>query len=100
MVFDLDADGSPDRTAWTAAGAQLAFLAGDRNGTGQIDDGSELFGNHTWKGARNGFEALAEIQFAERGVRSGIISEACRRIVRGRSRGPVGWSILRGPWRR
>ena len=75
VVFDLDADGSPDRTAWTAGGEEVAFLAWDRNGNSQIDDGSELFGNHTWKGARNGFEALAEIQFAERGVRRGSISE-------------------------
>ena len=63
--FDLNADGSRELVAWTRADSDDAFLAMDRNGNGQIDDGSELFGNHTPAHAdrndlmtANGFEAL------------------------------------------
>jgi hypothetical protein len=63
--FDLDADGIAERVAWTVADTDEAFLALDRNGNGRIDDGSELFGDHTEaylnsKGVTtpNGFEAL------------------------------------------
>jgi hypothetical protein len=62
--FDIDADGSPNRITWTSRGAALAFLAVDRNGDGQINDGAELFGNWTRLAsgmrAPNGFEALRE----------------------------------------
>jgi hypothetical protein len=63
--FDLNADGSAELVAWTRADSDDAFLAMDRNGNGRIDDGSELFGNHTPAYANrgdlttaNGFEAL------------------------------------------
>jgi hypothetical protein len=62
--FDLDADGYPERVAWTRPGSDDAFLVMDRNGNGRIDDGSELFGNYTRIAAgsnataANGFEAL------------------------------------------
>jgi len=62
VSFDLNADGMPERTTWTAPDSTVAFLARDRNGNGTIDDGSELFGNHTPGGgtaAANGFDALA-----------------------------------------
>ncbi len=65
VSFDMDVDGVLDRVSWTARGAQLAFLGFDRNGNGAIDDGSELFGNHTLLPtggvAGNGFAALAAL---------------------------------------
>ena len=65
VSFDLDADGSLDRITWTArANPSMAFLVLDRNMNGKIDDGGELFGDHTpLRGGRmaaNGFDALAQ----------------------------------------
>ena len=80
--FDLNADGVAEQVAWTRRDSDDAFLALDRNGNGQIDDGSELFGNHT--PARpdspeittpNGFEALKFIESSAYGpsARNGVI---------------------------
>ena len=64
VSFDLDADGTAERTNWTAPRADVAFLALDRNGNGTIDDGTELFGDHTplstGERAPYGYVALAE----------------------------------------
>jgi len=58
--FDIDGDGVLDRVAWTRPGTEIAFLALDRDGDGQITSGLELFGSHTFPGITNGFDALAK----------------------------------------
>jgi|HubBroStandDraft_3_1064219.scaffolds.fasta_scaffold01065_2 hypothetical protein len=69
--FDLFNDGSPVWTAWTARGSGTAFLVLDLNGNGSIDNGGELFGNHTrlmdGAFAANGFAALAQYDEAING---------------------------------
>ncbi len=42
LQFDIDLDGSPDQMKFVTEGS--GFLALDKNGDGQINDGSELFG--------------------------------------------------------
>jgi hypothetical protein len=58
VLFDLDGDDVQEQIGWTATDSQLAFLAYDRNGNGTIDNGTELFGDHTVAGAPHGFAAL------------------------------------------
>lgn len=71
VQFDLNADGQLDRTAWTAAGEDDAFLCMDRNGNGKIDDGKELFGSATpllsGEAMESGYYALAELDEPEAG---------------------------------
>jgi hypothetical protein len=63
--FDIDADGTAEKIAWTEPDGDVGFLALDRNGNGTIDSGAELFGGSTMltSGSRapNGFEALADM---------------------------------------
>ena len=59
VLFDSNANGTLNRVGWTEPDDELAFLAMDRNGDGQITNGHELFGNVTVPGVSNGFAALA-----------------------------------------
>ena len=62
--FDIDADGEAESLTWTKAGQLDGFLYLDRNLNGVVDDGGELFGNHTeledGTKAPHGYIALAE----------------------------------------
>lgn len=90
VLFDLDADGSPERVAWTAEDSDDGFIVMDRNGNGRIDNGSELFGNHTpaYGNSRettaNGFDALRFLESPAYGVsqRDNVIDVADAAFVR------------------
>jgi hypothetical protein len=62
--FDFFNNGKPVKVSWTAAGAQVGWLVMDRNGSGAITNGSQLFSNVTPQPAiadkRLGFIALAQ----------------------------------------
>lgn len=70
VYFDHDGNLFAENTGWVAPDDGL--LVYDRNGNGNIDDGSELFGNFTklknGKLAKNGYEALADLDDNHDGV--------------------------------
>lgn len=67
VLFDIDADGEVERCAWPQRPrtSRDVFLALDRDGSGGIESGAELFGDHTvlqdGSLADNGFIALWDI---------------------------------------
>lgn len=64
--FDLLGTGAPVNCSWIAG--DDAFLALDRDGSGTIDSGTELFGNATAAGHfDDGFAALAELDGNDNG---------------------------------
>ena len=71
VVFDIYGLDNPIRLAWTRAGANVGFLALDRNGDGRISSGKELFGNYTDQPQTsdpNGFNALSVFDDNKDGV--------------------------------
>jgi hypothetical protein len=71
VLFDLDADGNAEITAWTSRTQADGFVVLDRNYNGRIDDGAELFGNATplagGQAAPNGYVALQELDTPAQG---------------------------------
>jgi hypothetical protein len=60
VPFDIDGDGDLEFVAWPEEPNDVAFLALDRDGDGEITSGKELFGQAT-PGALTGFQALAQL---------------------------------------
>ena len=73
VYFDHDGNGFAEKTGWISS--DDALLVRDINGNGQIDNGSELFGDQTilsnGEKAANGFEALADLDSNHDGVFDG-----------------------------
>jgi hypothetical protein len=61
VLFDIDADGHRDRTAWTEPGTDVAFLALDRNDDGRISSGHELISDRSVPSVTTGVRALSQL---------------------------------------
>ena len=70
VYFDHDNNGFAEKTSWV--GKDDGLLVRDLNNNGQIDDGTELFGNNSvlssGEKAANGFEALADLDSNNDGI--------------------------------
>ena len=68
--FDHDGNDFAEKSGWV--GSDDGLLVRDVNGNGMIDDGTELFGNNSvlssGETAKNGFEALADLDSNNDGV--------------------------------
>lgn len=68
--FDHDNNGFAEKSSWI--GKDDGLLVRDINGNGQIDDGTELFGNNSvlsnGQKAANGFEALKDLDSNNNGI--------------------------------
>jgi len=62
VFFDIDGDGTAEQVSWPTEPAKVAFLAIDRNNSGAIENGSELFGAQMMPGVSFGFTALEKIE--------------------------------------
>lgn len=73
VLFDIANEGAPRQVSWTAANSDDAWLALDRNGSGTIDNGRELFGSSAPQPflqdseIKNGFRALSVYDQIDRG---------------------------------
>lgn len=71
VQFDLSGKGWATQTSWTSADSDEAWLTLDRNQSGRIESGLELFGDACEQPAgqnpRNGFSALAVFDLPENG---------------------------------
>ena len=71
--FDMDANGTAERLAWTQANSSVALLGIDRDEDGAITSGKELFGRSTWPGASHAVAALTAMTAALNGGTSGAV---------------------------
>ena len=78
--FDMDANGTAERLAWTQANSSVALLAIDRDEDGAITSGKELFGRSTWPGASHAVAALTVMNKEMNGGVTGAVVSADDRL--------------------
>ena len=77
--FDIDGDGQQGLVTWPLEPANLAFLAMDKNGNGLIDDGRELFSEHTTPGSVMGSVPTSDSSSRSRCLRPRMFRRSCFR---------------------